>query len=270
MVVSPFCLQETMNLFTLGNAPTAATVNLIAQVLMGVALMGGMMLARRKKFRAHGICQSLVLLLNLIPIAAYMLRVFRRGVLPSLPGSLGDSFFAVSTAHAALGLMAEILGLYIILVAGTSLVPPSLRFEKYKAWMRAELTLWWLVILGVATYFVWYQADNAPGVQGNPAPGQATEAATPSTVTVTLSNFTFDPKELTVTPGSVVIWKNVAGRHSVRADDGSFESPVMTAGGEFKYKFEREGRYPYFCVLHGSKGGHDMAGDVIVVPRSKP
>ena len=147
-----------MTIFLGIDAPPTSTANLVAQLLMGAALLVGMMLARRKRFRAHGICQSAVMLLNLIPIALFMLPVFRRGVMPSLSAkTLADPFFAFSTAHAALGTLAELLGLYIILRAGTNLLPQALRFENYKLWMRTALVLWWVVIgLGLCTFWVWY------------------------------------------------------------------------------------------------------------------
>jgi len=252
-----------MSVNLLINAPAAANLNLAAQLLMGSALMAGMFLARRKLFRAHALCQSVIVLINLIPIAIYMLPVFGRGVLPALPGSLGDRFYLVSTVHAAFGMLAEVFGLYIILSAGTKLLPQALRFENYKRWMRAELALWWLVIaIGVGVYWVWYQAAPTALVQET--------SQEPLTVTVTLSNNLFEPKELTIEPGTVVIWKDSAGPHTVRADDGSFESPILTAGQEFSRKFESEGRYPYFCTLHGSAGGHDMAGVIVVARRARP
>src|ERR671938_483963 len=140
------------------DAPPQAVLNLAAQLAMGVALVVGMLLARRKMFRAHGVCQSAVMLLNLIPIIGYMLPVFRRGVLPGVPARLADSFYLWPTAHAALGTTAELLGLYIVLRAGTNLLPEALRFDNYKRWMRTELALWWLVIvLGVGTYCTWYK-----------------------------------------------------------------------------------------------------------------
>jgi plastocyanin len=259
-----------MSTILIGNVPMAANLNLAAQLLMGLALVAGMFLARRKLFRAHAICQSLVVLLNLIPIAIYMLPVFRRGVLPTLPGTLGDRFYAVSTIHATLGLVAEVFGLYILLNAGTKFLPQALRFENYKRWMRAELALWWLVIaIGVGTYWVWYQAGavSSSAVYNNAAQDASAKALT---ATITLSNFKFEPKELTVEPGTVVVWKDIAGPHTIKADDGSFESEILSAGQEFSHKFETEGRYPYFCTLHGSEGGHDMAGVIAVARRAKP
>ena len=43
----------------LGTGATfAADLNLIVQLLMGVALLLGMILARRRHYRAHAICQG--------------------------------------------------------------------------------------------------------------------------------------------------------------------------------------------------------------------
>ena len=42
-----------------------ADLNLVVQVVMGVALVAGALLAKRKRYVAHGICQTTVLLLNL-------------------------------------------------------------------------------------------------------------------------------------------------------------------------------------------------------------
>ena len=128
---------------------------------MGATLLVGMLLARAKRFRAHGICQSTVVILNLAPILAFMLPGFRTAVVSGLPSHLNDRFYAVATAHAALGATAEVLGLYIVLVAGTNLLPRALRFTNYKRWMRTELVLWWLVIaFGIGTYWVWNVASG--------------------------------------------------------------------------------------------------------------
>ncbi len=55
------------------------------------------------------------------------------------------------------GASAEVLGIYVLLVAGTNWIPERFRFRRYKLWMRAELILWWAVVLaGVATYYTWW------------------------------------------------------------------------------------------------------------------
>jgi plastocyanin len=81
---------------------------------------------------------------------------------------------------------------------------------------------------------------------------------------VTISNFSFEPKDLTVPPGTEVEWLDEGGRHSIEADDGSFKSDALTAGASFKRRFDQPGIYKYFCSFHGSAGGHDMAGTIVV------
>ena len=140
-----------------------ADLNLVVQVIMGIALIAGSLLAKRKRYTAHGICQTTVLLLNLVMIVLVMGPSFHRQVVPALPEHLGDRYYAMATSHAALGIVAELLGLYIVLVAGTNIVPRRLRFQRWKLWMRAELALWCVTLLtGVATYYAWYMAPGAP------------------------------------------------------------------------------------------------------------
>jgi plastocyanin len=148
--------------------------------------------------------------------------------------------------------MAELMAIYVVAVAGLGWLPRRLRFTNYKPWMRATLFLWWTTVgLGAGLYYSW----NGVAVV-KPAP-----AASPR---VTISNFSFDPRELTVPPGTEVEWVDQGGRHSVEADDGSFKSDTLVAGASFKRLFEKPGIYRYFCSFHGSSGGHDMAGVITV------
>jgi uncharacterized membrane protein YozB (DUF420 family) len=134
-----------------------ADLNLLLQIVMGVALLAGTWLARVKRYRAHGACQSAVLILNLVLIASVMWPAFHQQLLPRIPARLNKAHFAIATVHGALGTVAEAFGLYIALVAGTNLVPQSWRIQRWKLWMRVELALWWIVLgAGMATYFVWY------------------------------------------------------------------------------------------------------------------
>jgi len=168
----------------LGTGATfVADLNLLVQLGMGLALLAGTFLARRKRFAAHGVCQTTVLALNLVMIALVMWPSFRM-LRPQFPGALRDRFYAVATIHAALGTAAELLGLYIVLVAATSIVPRRLRFQNWKVWMRSELALWWVVVLfGVGTYYVWYMAP-VPHIREPAASRTAAGRAT-----VELTNF---------------------------------------------------------------------------------
>jgi len=138
-------------------ASRVSDVTLLVELGMGVALIVGAALARRGKHRAHAWCQSTVVLLNLVPIAAMMVPSIRR-ILPEAEGAdLGQSYYWLAALHGILGILAELLGLYVLMVAGTNIVPGRLRFTRYKPWMRAALALWWLTLLfGAATYARWY------------------------------------------------------------------------------------------------------------------
>jgi len=86
---------------------------------------------------------------------------------------------------------------------------------------------------------------------------------------VTISNFKFEPKALTVAVGSTVTWTNKGGTHTVTADDDSFNSPNLKSGDTFTHQFTKAGKYPYHCAYHGSKGGGDMSGTITVVAKKK-
>jgi uncharacterized membrane protein YozB (DUF420 family) len=138
-------------------APLYANVILVLEIVMGVGLLVGALLARRRRFRAHAWCQSAIVLVNLAVIVLVMIPSFRAHVSPQIPRKLGKPYYSLATAHAALGTITEIAGLYILLAAGTSVLPEKLRITKYKLWMRTVLVLWWVVLLlGVATYVRWY------------------------------------------------------------------------------------------------------------------
>jgi hypothetical protein len=138
-------------------APSYANAILLLELVMGVGLLAGAVLARLKRFSQHAWCQSVIVLVNLSLIVLTMLPSFRAHVAPRIPLKLGKAYYAVATAHAALGTLAEGGGLYILLAVGTSLLPPRLRIRNYKLWMRTVLVLWWAVLLlGAATYARWY------------------------------------------------------------------------------------------------------------------
>jgi hypothetical protein len=93
---------------------------------MGIGLFAGALLARLKRFRQHAWCQSVIVLVNLPLIVLTMLPAFRVHVAPQIPLRLGKAYYALATAHAALGTLAEGGGLYILLAVGTNLLPSRL------------------------------------------------------------------------------------------------------------------------------------------------
>lgn len=141
-------------------APLSADVVLLLEIAMGAGLLVGAWLARAQRFQQHAWCQSFIVLLNLVVIGLTMAPSFRAQVLPRIPAKLSRPYFALATAHATFGSITELAALYILLAAGTRLLPEGLRLKRYKLWMRTVLALWWLVLLlGFATYLRWYVPD---------------------------------------------------------------------------------------------------------------
>ena len=146
-----------INIFLETAAPRAANVVLVLEIAMGIGLLLGARLARKKRFRQHAWCQSVIVLLNLAVVTVMMIPSFRVHVLPKLPAKLGKAYYALATTHGAFGTITELAGLYILLSAGTTVLPEKLRITKYNVWMRSVLVLWWAVLLmGMATYTRWY------------------------------------------------------------------------------------------------------------------
>jgi len=138
-------------------APWTADITLLLELALGVGLLAGALLARAGRYRLHAACQSVIVLLNLVLIVLTMFASFHREVLPKLPGRIGKPFYAFAATHAVLGGITELGSLYILLAAGTTLLPEKLRIRRYKFWMRGALFLWWIVLLlGLATYVRWY------------------------------------------------------------------------------------------------------------------
>src|ERR1700746_1098988 len=104
-------------------APVSANVVLLVEAVMGAALLAGAILARRRHYRAHAWCQSAVVLLNLVVIGFAMMPSFYVQVAPKIPQAIRKSFYAIAVGHATLGAVAEVLGLYVLMAAGTNLLP---------------------------------------------------------------------------------------------------------------------------------------------------
>jgi uncharacterized membrane protein YozB (DUF420 family) len=140
-------------------APFSADINLVVQVTMGGALIAGTWLAKKKCYRAHALCQTSVLLLNLGMIGLVMWPSFQQQVRPASAKAFHKWYYQAAIIHAVLGTIAEVLGIYIAAVAGTTIIPERLRFTNWKWWMRTELVLWMVVLVsGFGTYCAWYLA----------------------------------------------------------------------------------------------------------------
>jgi len=114
----------------------------------------------------------------------------------------------------------------------------------------------YMAAIGVSTNVVG-AIQAAP--TSTPAPEQA------GLVTVLMLDFRFDAPSLTIPAGTTVRFVNQGQmQHSATADDGSFDTGLLSAGGEATITFDTPGTYPYYCLLHGAAGGLGMAGVIIV------
>ena len=143
-------------------APLASDAVAVVEVAMAAALVAGLLLVRRGRVRWHMYLQSSIILGNVPIVLVWMVPQYLTYVLPGLPAAIAQPYYLLPTLALAAGALAEGLGIYIILVATTDVIPERYRFRRYKLWMRTELGLWWaLVVLGLAIYVVWYASPHA-------------------------------------------------------------------------------------------------------------
>jgi plastocyanin len=69
--------------------------------------------------------------------------------------------------------------------------------------------------------------------------------------TITIEKFAFSPKEITVAPGTKVVWINKDETpHTISAADKGFMSKAMDTDDHYEYTFAKAGDFSYFCTLH--------------------
>jgi plastocyanin len=77
---------------------------------------------------------------------------------------------------------------------------------------------------------------------------------------ITIDNFTFTPKELTIAVGTTVKWVNHDDiPHTVVEKKTSFRSKALDTDDSYSFTFASAGEFDYFCGLHPH-----MVGKVIV------
>ena len=83
-------------------------------------------------------------------------------------------------------------------------------------------------------------ATSSTGGQGQPVGSQ-----------IVISDYKFEPADITVKAGESVTWTNEDSvQHNVAADDGGFEGPLLSKGESYTFTFDTPGSYPYHCTPH--------------------
>jgi uncharacterized membrane protein YozB (DUF420 family) len=132
-------------------------LNLHVQIALVLLLTTGVLLAKAKRFRLHAVLQSTVVLLNLGLVLRVMLPSFRHQLPFTFPQSWRDVPVAIVLLHSFVGALAWLMAFYVVLVAGTPLIPHKLRFSNYRRWMWSAFLLWWTAFgLGCLLYFLSY------------------------------------------------------------------------------------------------------------------
>ncbi|HZL64684.1 MAG TPA: DUF420 domain-containing protein [Thermoleophilia bacterium] len=142
--------------FLTSKAPLGSDISLIVMIVAAILFTVGWRLAARKDLEAHRWVMTAAVILNLIPVATWMIRYFALYTFPELPQQLGKGVYALTTIHAIVGVIGVVLGVFVAL-RGNELVPKALRFKDYKAFMRPAYVLYMAgTVLGVAVYLVVY------------------------------------------------------------------------------------------------------------------
>jgi len=102
------------------------------------------------------------------------------------------------------------------------------------------------------------RAEEAAAPAATPAVAAPADAT--NQVIVKIENFTFNPAELTIKPGTTVTFENADDiPHSVVDKDKKFKSKPLDTGDKFTMTFTDTGEFSYFCGFHPH-----MVGKVIV------
>jgi plastocyanin len=101
-------------------------------------------------------------------------------------------------------------------------------------------------------------AETTPVNSGVQADGDSASAA--ENITVRISGMRFEPSNITVKPGTTVIWVQGSNMpHTVTGQADELRSGTLTGGQQFSHTFDATGRFDYRCDFHPS-----MKGNVIV------
>jgi plastocyanin len=96
-------------------------------------------------------------------------------------------------------------------------------------------------------------APAPPAVTVSSLKGKAHASASAS---VTMGDFFFSPASVTVAVGDTVTWHNTGqAPHTATANDGSFDTGTINAGGSGSHTFSSAGTFAYICTIHPNMKG---------------
>lgn len=130
---------------------------------------------------------------------------------------------------------------------GLSVATCSHGFQPWAATTRGSWRNLVLVVLLIVPVFL--------------APPAGPAGAAGSTVTVSMLDYRFEARDLTVFAGTTVVWKNDGlAPHTATSDSALWDSGTVSSGQSYPRNFNTPGTYPYHCSFHPS-----MTGTITVV-----
>ena len=109
-----------------------------------------------------------------------------------------------------------------------------------------------LVSLGIVLWTVAIACSKGSSSSNSTTP--------PAPNSVSIVNMSFSPNSISVTSGTTVTWTNNDNMtHTVKADDGSFDSGNLGSGKSFSHTFTSAGSVTYHCSIHPSMTGKVVA-----------
>lgn len=91
----------------------------------------------------------------------------------------------------------------------------------------------------------------AAAVSSPPPAPAASARVSADTVYAAIDGLEYSPARIEIAPGTTVVWTNRAPlAHTVTADDGRWESPLLDPDQTWAYTFTEPGTYPFHCAPH--------------------
>ena len=115
-----------------------------------------------------------------------------------------------------------------------------------------------LTMLFFASILFFSCSKNHDEISLNPDGSVRGSATVPINYTtkITIERSAYTPSDVTVMQGGSLLWVNGDNQvHTVTADDGSFDSGDIPAGGTFSYTFTVIGPHTYHCKYHSEATG---------------
>ncbi len=119
-----------------------------------------------------------------------------------------------------------------------------------------------LAVAGGASYYIIFRnlpseeeythMENNEYTNKNMTTATTTNTPVSENVTVTIKNFSFNPKVLNIKTGTKVTWiNNDSAPHTVTSDSGSLlNSPTLSSGSSFSFTFSSPTTVNYHCAIH--------------------